>query len=75
MILKDKIYFIDFGLSFVSKKLEDKAVDLHLFRQALESRHHRIWEKCFSEFSKAYGDKAVLKRLEIVEARGRNKHK
>jgi Kae1-associated kinase Bud32 len=50
MILHDsekKIYFIDFGLSFFSEKAEDKAVDLHLLKHALESRHHRIWEKCF----------------------------
>jgi tRNA A-37 threonylcarbamoyl transferase component Bud32 len=35
MILKDRIFFIDFGLSFESTKFEDKAVDLHLLRQAL----------------------------------------
>jgi tRNA A-37 threonylcarbamoyl transferase component Bud32 len=30
---------IDFGLSFVSDKVEDKAVDLHLFSEAVESKH------------------------------------
>ncbi|MEM4259146.1 MAG: KEOPS complex kinase/ATPase Bud32 [Candidatus Pacearchaeota archaeon] len=40
MILKDdKVYFIDFGLGFESKKIEDKAVDLHLIKQALEAKH------------------------------------
>ncbi len=34
-----KIYFIDFGLSFFSEKIEDKAVDLHLLKRALESKH------------------------------------
>ncbi|MEM4397554.1 MAG: KEOPS complex kinase/ATPase Bud32 [Candidatus Woesearchaeota archaeon] len=40
-----KIYFIDFGLSFFSEKIEDKAVDLHLLKQALESKHSKIYEK------------------------------
>jgi len=41
MILNKEIYFIDFGLSFFSDKLEDKAVDIHLFKQALESKHYK----------------------------------
>src|SRR3989344_5659860 len=41
MILKDnKVYFIDFGLGFISNKIEDKAVDLHLLKQALQSKHY-----------------------------------
>ncbi|MBW2999904.1 Kae1-associated serine/threonine protein kinase [Candidatus Woesearchaeota archaeon] len=80
MILKGEIYFIDFGLSFFSAKNEDKAVDLHLLRQALESKHHTVWEKCFEEvlssYKKNYPDSgAVLQRLEIVESRGRYKGK
>src|SRR4030042_1167648 len=33
----NKLYFIDFGLSFHSNKIEDKAVDLHLLKQALNA--------------------------------------
>lgn len=72
---EDEIYFIDFGLSFYSHKIEDKAVDLHLLRQALESKHYQFWEQAFKEVAKAYGDAEVLKRLEQVEMRGRNKSK
>ena len=75
MIHLDEIYFIDFGLSYISTTSEDKAVDLHLLRQALESKHHKIWKECFNEIKKAYGDKKVLKRLDKVEARGRHKNK
>lgn len=80
MILEKEIKFIDFGLSFFSTKDEDKAVDLHLFRQALESRHHTMWEKCFEAALKGYrlGNvdySSVLTRLEKVESRGRNKLK
>lgn len=79
MIHDGEIKFIDFGLSFSSERDEDKAVDLHLLRQALESKHHKIWEECFTEVIEGYKSeypehKRVLKRLEVVEARGRNKH-
>ena len=76
-----KIYFVDFGLSAFSNKDEDKAVDLHLFRQALGSSHHEIAKDCFAAAIIAYkevnssGWEAVLKRLEKVEGRGRNKGK
>ena len=73
------VYFIDFGLSQVSTKNEDKAVDIHLLKQALESKHYKIWEECFAVIEKEYGkeknNKEVLKRLEKVEARGRYKGK
>lgn len=83
MILKkkndsEKLYFIDFGLSFVSTRIEDKAVDIHLFKQALESKHYRIFDKAYDEFLKGYAPKnrgAILERLRIVEERGRYKEK
>src|SRR3989338_3893980 len=74
MILKGNgIQFIDFGLGFFSEKIEDKAVDLHLIRQALESKHHQIWEQCFREVLEGYKNynnhKEVFNRLKIVESR------
>jgi TP53 regulating kinase-like protein len=78
MILKEnKIYFIDFGLGFISHKFEDKAVDLHLLRQALEAKHFKNWKKLFGEVLKGYkkykDSKKVLERLKAVEKRGRYK--
>jgi len=75
-----EIKFIDFGLSFFSTKEEDKAVDLHLLRQALESKHYDIWKKCFEAALKGYKETypkhtSVLDRLKKVENRGRNKSK
>ncbi len=75
-----KIHFIDFGLSFFSNKIEDKAVDLHLFDRALESAHHEIYEQCIDAailgYRESYADAAnVLSRLEKVQLRGRNKKK
>ena len=80
MILENEIKFIDFGLSLFSTKTEDKAVDLHLLRKALESKHHEIWEDCFKAVLKGYKQTypeydLVLNRFEKVENRGRNKAK
>lgn len=80
MILDKEIFFIDFGLSFFSKKAEDKAVDLHLLRQALESKHYKVWGKCFKAVLSSYKKNAencneILKRLDTVEGRGRYKGK
>ena len=77
-ILKgDKVFVIDFGLGFVSTKQEDKAVDLHLIKQALEAKHFQNHEDLFKQFIKGYkwqdSDK-IVERLEVVEKRGRYKH-
>ena len=72
-----KVYFIDFGLGYESSKIEDKAVDLHLIKQALEAKHFKDYEKFFKEILEGYkiskNHKEVLKRLEKVESRGRYK--
>jgi TP53 regulating kinase and related kinases len=72
----NKVYFIDFGLGFISKRIEDKAVDLHLIRQALEAKHFSCWKSLFDFIIKGYNSKdktAILAQLEKVEARGRYK--
>ncbi len=79
MIQSNEIYFIDFGLSFFSHKIEDKAVDLHLLKQALESKHYKIFEECFRAalegYRKADDYEAIMKRFEQVEKRGRYKNR
>lgn len=80
MILKDKkVFFIDFGLGFVSTKDEDKAVDIHLLKQAFESKHFEHDKELFRNFLKGYkkskNSKNILERLEKVEKRGRYKRK
>jgi TP53 regulating kinase and related kinases len=78
--LDNKIYFIDFGLSMFSDKIEDKAVDIHLFKRALESKHNLFFEKGFKSFIQGYKTVSddfvsIIKRLEQVDLRGRNKTK
>ncbi len=76
MILKkDKVYFIDFGLGYNSDKIEDKAVDLKLLKQALDSKHYKHSSFLFNEILKNYNIKEVKERLKKVEQRGRYKRK
>lgn len=78
-IFKDeKIFIIDFGLGFISHRLEDRAVDLHLIKQALEAKHFHNWEDLFKNFLNGYKEyeknKEVLEQLKKVEGRGRYRH-
>lgn len=80
MILKqNKVYLIDFGLGFESLKNEDKAVDLHLLKQALEAKHFQNWEELWKEVEKGYKfskkSNQILEQLKKVESRGRYKEK
>jgi Kae1-associated kinase Bud32 len=72
----DNVYFIDFGLGFHSTKIEDRAVDLYLLKQALEAKHFENFKVLFGEILKNYKSKdreKVLKQLEKVEKRRRYK--
>jgi len=73
-----KIYFIDFGLAYISPKLEDKAVDLHLLREALEAGFGEKWKILFNSIKQGYAKsnpeaKKILERFTVVEKRGRYK--
>ena len=78
--LNGKVYFIDFGLAFQNAKYEDKGIDIHLLKQALEAKHFKNWEILFQEFEKAYKSlepkeaSKVFERLKLIEKRGRYRH-
>jgi Kae1-associated kinase Bud32 len=78
MILTKKgLIFIDFGLGFISKRIEDKAVDLHLIKQALEAKHfsiHKEAEKIILDNYNSKDKSKVLEQLKKVELRGRYRH-
>ena len=78
-ILNDNsLFVIDFGLSFYSKKAEDRAVDIHLLLRAIESKHPKIAKTFLDGFFEGYkfnGYDDVLLRLKVVERRGRYKGK
>ena len=72
-----RLTIIDFGLSYHTDRIEDRAVDLHVLKQALASKHHRVADKAFRHFIQGYRasrtSAAALERLRAVERRGRNK--
>jgi len=74
----EKIFFIDFGLSLYSIEVEDRGVDLHLVKRALNSTHYKYVDQCFSALIEGYksevGDRktdGVLKKVREIEKRGR----
>ena len=72
MILKDnRIYFIDFGLGFKSKKIEDKATDLLVFKRMLKSTHWKFFDKIWSSFKAGYGNVRIIRKMEEIEHRAR----
>ncbi len=78
MILKDKVYFIDFGLGFIDDKVEHKAVDLHLLEQAFDAKHHTIAEEMLQTIFKEYESteeqaEDIFLQLDKVRKRGRYK--
>jgi Kae1-associated kinase Bud32 len=72
----DDMYFIDFGLGYFSQRTEDRAVDLHLLRDVLDSTHTAVADKAMTRIRKAYREHAddadaVLDRYEEIKERGR----
>lgn len=76
MILNDKLYFIDFGLSKYGK-LEDFGVDLHLLRRALIAAHkdaEESFEAVLKGYRETFGEaEAAIKREMQIDKRGRYK--
>ncbi|KAI1311286.1 TP53 regulating kinase [Mortierella claussenii] len=71
------VVLIDFGLSYVSQLIEDKAVDLYVLERAFSSTHPNT-EIMFAQILEAYGQsckasKQILKKLEDVRLRGRKR--
>lgn len=73
----DRIVFIDFGLSEVSRETEKRGVDLNLMQRMLTSTHFRHTGELFASFQEGYrsalGAEAgeVLERMEEIARRGR----
>ncbi|MFA4946066.1 MAG: KEOPS complex kinase/ATPase Bud32 [Candidatus Micrarchaeia archaeon] len=76
IVSRDALYVLDFGLAFSSHRFEDRAVDLHVFKEALESKHHEFWCEAWDAFLAGYkGVPETLRRLSVLEGRGRYKNK
>jgi N6-L-threonylcarbamoyladenine synthase/protein kinase Bud32 len=78
MILKDnQVYFIDFGLGMISDLVEDKGVDLLVFKKAISGIHHTIADVCFKSILKGYSSaqdyEKIINKINEIEGRGRYK--
>ena len=77
MILKeDKIFFIDLSLGEFTQRIEDKAVDMKLLKEALKSTHFKIfdeaWKNILLGYKEDYKDaEAVFNQLKEIEKRAR----
>ena len=72
---RDSVVFIDFGLGKISHLVEDKGVDLLVFKKAINGIHHDISQKCFDSIIKGYEGahdyKQIVAKIEEIEGRGR----
>ncbi|MBN2013667.1 MAG: Kae1-associated serine/threonine protein kinase [Candidatus Altiarchaeota archaeon] len=76
MILSiDRISFIDFGLSITSTRIEDKAMDLVVFKKALKATHtdrfDLIWDSLVEAYKGYERSNEVLNRIAKIEKRAR----
>jgi bifunctional N6-L-threonylcarbamoyladenine synthase / protein kinase Bud32 len=72
---RSKLVFIDFGLGKISHLVEDKGVDLLVFKKAISGIHHDISKECFDSILKGYKIaheyKQVVAKIDEIEGRGR----
>lgn len=78
---KEEIFLIDFGLHEYSDTIEDKSVDLHLFKRVLISSHGNDFNLCFDAFLQGYKSEyskdslkecnQIIKNIKAIETRGR----
>ncbi|CAO3697125.1 unnamed protein product [Umbelopsis ramanniana] len=80
LMLRDdnqSLVIIDFGLSYVSKLPEDKAVDLYVLERAFSSTHPKteaVFERILASYkSHSKQAKPTLNKLEEVRLRGRKR--
>lgn len=76
LILKDdNVLFIDFGLGKNSDLVEDKGVDLLVFKKAINGIHYKIADVCFDEILNGYGHadsySEIMEKVVEIESRGR----
>ncbi|WMW21086.1 Kae1-associated kinase Bud32 [Methanolobus mangrovi] len=75
ILFNDRIYMIDFGLSFFDSSTEARGVDVHVLFQTFESTH-RDHDKLIEAFCRGYRQEfkqadEVLERVKEIEKRGR----
>ena len=71
------LVIIDFGLSFFSERIEDRAVDFRLIKEIMSSAHIEIFDQAYQNFITGYSNntnnnmKKILRVVSEIEKRGR----
>lgn len=78
LVCNGRIFVIDFGLANKTRKPEDHAVDLRLFKEILNSAHAKVMKNAWSNFLQGYKKSVgnayfskVTKLVSVIESRGR----
>ncbi len=76
---EEKIYFIDFGLSYFSERIEDKVYDLYMTKETFSQKFYKkLLEEYKTLYKKENEEKKFLlleERIKRIEERGKNKKK
>jgi Kae1-associated kinase Bud32 len=77
----EDLFLIDFGLHEYSDTIEDKSMDLHLFKRVLISSHGKYFDECFDSFLEGYRSEylknssnqynPIIQNIKVIESRGR----
>ncbi|QEE17563.1 bifunctional N(6)-L-threonylcarbamoyladenine synthase/serine/threonine protein kinase [Promethearchaeum syntrophicum] len=77
---KGELFFIDFGLAESDIGIEEKAMDLHLFKRVISSTHGKYFPFLYDQFILGYSKfensdqneiQAIISRINQIELRGR----
>ncbi|MBM3309430.1 MAG: Kae1-associated serine/threonine protein kinase [Candidatus Altiarchaeales archaeon] len=72
MLKEGEIYFIDFGLGYSSTRLEDKAMDLVVFKKSLLASHTKNYSTIWKNILEGYKiDSKTEKQMQDIEKRVR----
>jgi len=71
-----QIIFVDFGLGYISDRIEDFGIDLYLLEKAIQSTHADIYKDVWMNVLKGYKETSPIKneieeKLKEIASRGR----
>jgi TP53 regulating kinase and related kinases len=77
-LLSNELVLLDFGLSYRSNRIEDKAVDIRLLEEIFKSLYHSKFKSFYDSFLEGYGTlidskevNRILKNLKQIDLRRR----
>ena len=73
---QDQLIFIDFGLGYISDRLEDFGIDLYLLQRSIESTHTTYFKEIWKAIMNGYKETSPCKdeieeKISEIDSRGR----